>query len=145
MAAAVLDMDNPRTRAAVINRVRELRGRWRFDVVRFRPRRSDRQNRYYHPCFVAPFGDLLREAGNDFTNEDAHELLKHKFLRAEWLNEKTGELETFTRSTAKLDTREFNEYLDRCAAWLTELGIEIPDPADYREPEPKPPAVPAVA
>lgn len=133
MGSAVLDMDDAKIRAKAINRLRDMRGRWRFDVVRYRPRRSDRQNRYYHPCIVSPFGELLREAGNDYTNEDAHELLKHKFLRGEWINEKTGEVCTYTRSTTKLDTAEFNDYLDRCAAWLAELGVEVPDPSGYHE------------
>lgn len=128
MPEMIANMSDDALKARIINRIRQLEGRHRIDVTKYRPRRSDRQNRYYWPCIVKPFGDALREAGNDYTNHQAHEILKHKFLRRENINMATGEVLAFTESTANLDTSEFNEYLDRCAAWLAGLGIEVPDP-----------------
>lgn len=137
MSEAILNFDDPKVRARVANRIREMRGRYRFNVVKYRPRRSDRQNRYYWPCFVHEFGELLRSAGNEMTDEQAHEILKHKFLRREAIDETTGEVMTYTESTTRLDTSEFNTYLDQCAAWLAELGVIVPDAAEYREKDDK--------
>lgn len=136
MVQAVRDLSDEQAKARLINHVRTLRGRWRIDLTQYRPRRSDRQNRYYWPCLVQPFAAWLKEQGNEYTTDDAHEILKHKFLRREHIDRRTGEVMTFTQSTAKLDTSEFNEYLDRCAAWLADFtGIEVPDPQPYHERE----------
>ena len=134
----VVDMDDPRIRAAMMNRIKDMRGRWRFDVCRYRPRRSDRQNRYYWPCFVQPFAQYLMEQGHEGVNEDiAHEFLKARYLKRPIVNKATGELMgEYVESTTELDTGEFNEYLDNCAQFLAErCEIVVPDPSDYHERE----------
>lgn len=128
MAEAILDMSNPITKSRVVERIKRLEGRWRFDVRRYRPRRSDRQNRFYWPCIVQPFGRALREAGNNFTDDDAHEMLKNEFLQVTHVDERTGRRMTCTRSTTKLDTAEFADYVDQCAAYLSAMDIYVPAP-----------------
>lgn len=115
--------------------LRSLDGKWRFTFCRFRKRRTNRQNRYYWPCFVMPLAAFLREQ-EEFTDIDAHELLKHKFLRATKINPKTGEPYDYTRRSRDLSTAEFNDYLDRCAAWLADtFDIVVPSPDEYHEKE----------
>lgn len=136
MPEAIIDMSDARERSRLLNQaLNPLRGRWRFAWKRYRPRRSDRQNRYYWPCFVQPFAAWMRQQGNDVTDEQAHDILKHRFLRVTIAHD-AGEfgVHEYTRSTTELDTGEFNEYLDRCAAWLAEFcGIVVPSPDEYRE------------
>ena len=132
MAEMIANMDDARLRSRIVNAIASKRGMWRIDVTRYRPRRSDRQNRFYWPCCVKPFGEFLREQGEAVTDQDAHAILKHKFLRK--TVEAGGERVDITRSTTDLDTAEFNEYLDACAAWLADMfGFAMPDPADYHE------------
>jgi len=70
------------------------------------------------------------------TDQDAHEILKHKFLRVSITDRSTNEQMAYSRSTRDLDTSEFNTYLDRCAQWLGDMfGIVIPDPTGYHEPQ----------
>ena len=127
-------MSDPKKSTEFLNHVRRLKGVYRFDIRKYRPRRTDRQNSFYWPCFVHPFGQFLREQGQPVTDDEAHEILKHKFLKREVVDESTGEVMTFTGSTTKLDTKEFNEYLDNVAAWLHDFfGVVMPDPTDYHE------------
>lgn len=136
----IVDMSNPRERQLVLSKMRDLQGCWRIEMVKYRRRRTDRQNRYYWPCFVEPFSDFLKAQGESVSSLYAHEILKHKFLRKTAVNRETGEaIGEYTRSTTELSTSEFNEYLDQCAAWLLEMfGIQVPEPEVYRlrdEPE----------
>lgn len=118
--------------------LRRLTGEWRFTVCRYRKRRSDRQNRYYWPVFVGSFARFLRDQGENVTDLEAHEMLKHRHLKTTKVCKSTGEAFDYVRSTTELTTAEFNEYLDRCAVFLAEYcGIVLPDPSDYHEkPEP---------
>jgi hypothetical protein len=110
--------------------------RLEVSVSRYRPRRTDRQNRYYWPAFVKPFGNYLRAAKPYFTDEMAHEVLKRMFLEHSFCDEHTGQVFSFVRSTTTLNTAEFNEYLDKCAAMLaTDCNIHVPPPSVYRERE----------
>lgn len=128
----IVNLDDPTKRSRVCSRINQLRGLYRIRVTKYKPKRSDRQNRYYWSIFVKSFADFLRDQGEAVTDNDAHEYLKHKFLR------KTitagGERQDITRSTTDLTTAEFNTYLDQCAAWLTDMfGIVLPAPGEYRE------------
>ena len=136
MAESIIDFDDGRAKADLLNRLRGLRGKHRVEIVKYRRRRSDRQNRYYWPCFVAPFGHFMREQGENLTDLQCHEILKRMFLRKTAVNWQTGDAFDFTQSTADLNTHDFNQYLDACAVWLADsLGIIVPDPADYHETE----------
>ena len=143
MIERIINMDDGKMVAAFFNKLRELKGVHRFEVRSHRPRRSDRQNRYYWPCFVHEFGEFLRNQGEELTDDHAHELLKHRFLQRSVTDRKTGELLEYSESTTKLDTKEFNAYLDRCAFWLVDMfDIIVPDPADYYEKDDPCPAKP---
>lgn len=132
MGVLIADMSDGRLRGRIVRRIGELRGLYRVEVVRYRPRRSDRQNRYLWPCFVEPFGEFLRAQGEDLTDLEAHGLMKSKFLRK--TVEVGGERMDVVRSTTDLDTAEFNRYLDQLASWLAEMfDIQVPEPRVYRE------------
>jgi hypothetical protein len=134
MPEIIVNMDDAAKRTRIANRINDLRGMYRIEVTRYRRRRSDRQNRFYWPCMVKPFGDFLREQGEGVTDLEAHEILKSRFLRKTITDPKTGTMMDYTRSTTELDTAEFNAYLDMCSAWLANMfGFIMPDPADYHE------------
>lgn len=130
----IVNLDDAVSRAKLINSIRLLHGQHRVEIIKHYPRRTDRQNRYYWPCFVTPFSDWLSDQGDD--PEAAHEILKRRFLTKHITNKDTGESVEWVGSTTKLTTVEFNEYLDKCAQFLAEFcGIEVPEPNIYHEPE----------
>ena len=134
----VFNMDDGKIKRTLIDHVRGLEGSHRVSICKYRPRRSDRQNRYYWPCFVKPFSDWLTESqGEPVTPEQAHECLKRTFLNKLLIHPRTGEVigET-TRSTTELTTVEFNEYLDNVAKLLAELcdyPVAEPDVYHWRD------------
>lgn len=133
MPDVIIDFNSEAERSFLWSKLRGLRGKYRVTVKRYRANRSDRQNRYYWPCFVHPFGQFLREQGEAITDDDAHEMLKLKFLRVVVQDDKAGPLEC-AKSTSRLDKAEFNEYLDRCSHWLNQMfGIVTPEPEIYWE------------
>lgn len=88
--------------------------------------RSNPQNRYYHGVVVPILSEFL-----GYTNEEMHEVLKHKFLRlmAFFPTKSGGENVWITKSTADLDTKCFEEYLSQIRIWASsEIGCYIPDP-----------------
>ncbi len=135
MTEMIVNLDEPREKQMLLQTIRAMNGRKRFSWCEHRARRSDRQNRYLWPCFVQPFGDYLRGHGNEhFTDEMAHAVLKEMFLKTTVIDAETGQEFTYTRSSTELNTVEFNEYLDKIAAFLvTECGFVVPEPNLYRE------------
>ena len=86
-----------------------------------KPHKSERtlpQNSYYWGVVVRTLADEL-----GYCQEDMHMALRIKFLA-----EDRGGL-TVPKSTTKLDTQEFEEYLERIRNWAVDFaGIMIPLP-----------------
>ena len=104
----------------VANHLNLLNGQKVEVVIRkLRSQRSNNQNNYYWGCVL----DILsKETGYEI--DDLHEIMKYKFLKQ---NRKTGM--EYVKSTSKLSTSEFEEYLEKIRRWASiELSIFIPDP-----------------
>lgn len=128
MESAVVNMDDLAAKRALLSKLGTLRGEWRIELVKYRPRRSDRQNRFYWPAIVAPLAQRMAEDDYDVTTpEQAHEILKARFLTVPVVNKTTGEiLGNRVRSTTELTTEEFADYVDRCAAFMADyFGIVV--------------------
>lgn len=129
MKDRIVNLDNEREKNMLLQHVRSLRGMHRVSVKQYRPKRSDRQNRFYHPCIVAPFAEWAREQGNEITDEEAHEFLKAKFLTVEVVDKNGEIIGTTVRSTTSLDVKEFAEYVDKCIRFLNEFcEIQVVEP-----------------
>lgn len=99
--------------------------------IKSQKKRSLPQNAYYWGIVVPMVKQGLREAGYDEvkTNDDAHEVLKHLFLKKEIRSSVDDNAIIIAGSTAELKTVEFNEFLEAVWKWSAEyLGIEIPSP-----------------
>jgi hypothetical protein len=73
--------------------------------------RSLNQNRYYHGVVVRVLADHWA-----LTDQQAHELIKKEFG---------------VRSTAVLETAQFEDFLERVRAWaLTDHGVTVPMPGE---------------
>lgn len=127
MSATVLQIDfnSEPERHMLYKKLRQLRGVYRVEVCRWRPRRSDRQNRRYWPAMVVPFAEFLREQGQVVTELEAHELIKHKLLRKTWQDPKTGERHDYTQSSTDLNLEEFTAFTQAVECWLSDFGIVV--------------------
>lgn len=94
-------------------------------------KRSLPQNAYYWGVCVPMVKDGLYNAGYSEvkTNEDAHEILKHLFLKKKIINHNTEEVIEIAGSTAELEAAEFNNFLEEVWQWAAQyLSINIPEP-----------------
>jgi hypothetical protein len=105
-------------------------GRYKVVISSYK-KRSLPQNAYYWAAMLPMVKDGLREVGyNEVKSlDDAHEILKHLFLKRKLSNDNTGDEIVIPGSTAKLTTIEFNTFIDEVIRWAAEyLGIQIPLP-----------------
>ncbi len=123
----IVDFNNPTQTRLIHDYLRALKGPHRVEVKRYRPRRTDRQNRAYWPAVCFPFAEWLTEQyGEKFDEEDAHYLLKKKFLTRRVRHPKNGKVIEVIGSTTALDTAAFSEYFEKCVHLLAEhCGINV--------------------
>ena len=97
---------------------------WSVDIKLYRKNRSVAQNKLYWK-WITCIGDEI-----GYERDELHAIMADKFLPDE-IVEYGGKQIKKDKSTSRLNTKEFTEYLekiDRFAA--TELGIVLPSPDD---------------
>lgn len=105
-------------------------GDYSITITPNRKTRSNQQNAYLwgvvYPAVL--FG--LQDAGWEITHEEqVHEYCKQAFAAREVINKDTGEVLSLPSSTARMQTAEFNAYVDKIKAFALEyLNITIPEP-----------------
>lgn len=92
-------------------------------ILEIRKQRSAKQNNVWWMYM----GILSDHTG--FTPEEMHEVCKFKFLLTEKVNENTGEVMNFIRSTRDLSSTEMNDLQEKLKVWAAEsLKVVLPDP-----------------
>jgi hypothetical protein len=125
----LVDLSNERIRNRLAAHIQKLTGEYRLSLIRYRPRRSELQSRYYFGVVVKLFHEWCVEQGNDVTPDDCHECLKSRFLSKTVVDRNGEVIGEATLSTSKLTTTEFIAYIEQCAQWLAEFcGIVVPPP-----------------
>jgi hypothetical protein len=96
--------------------------RYEVQIKRYRPKRTNQQNKYYWSTVVQMIAD---ETG--MSKDHTHDALRQKFLTVPG----DGPLRVI-RSTTELTTVEMMKYVDECVLFAAEfLQIVIPQP-DYQ-------------
>ncbi len=101
------------------------RGLWLCTFKAHRETRSSAQNRYWHGVVVKAFAE---HCGYEF--EEAKDALALKLLPIEVTDIQTGEVCVVPGHTSELNTKEFNDLIERAQRLGAELGLYIPDPGD---------------
>lgn len=99
-------------------------------IEKAKKKRSNQQNAFYWGICLPIVRNCLKEAGNNFSIKDVHEILKLKFLKEVVLvDENTGECIERVKSTTQLGTADFMYYIAEiqkmCNEWF---GVVIPEP-----------------
>lgn len=95
-----------------------------LSVKRWRDRRSLKQNSYYHAVVVRMIGEAMGE--DDM--ESVHQALKAECNYEIRVGKDNQEMR-FPLSTARLDTNQMFEYIERCRRFAARFyGLDIPDP-----------------
>lgn len=93
--------------------------------------RSLAQNDHYWgfvlPCVVM----VLQDFGNDHADSEmAHEVCKYRFLPEEAVTQvktPSGFIKQL-RSTKRLTTQQWSDYIERIRVWCAEYGVSVPFP-----------------
>ena len=96
-------------------------------VVEIKPNkltRSNAQNNLYWE-WISIVSDEL-----GYTKDETHALLRDKFLGYNEYQNKKGNNIKELRSTTKLNTTEFKDYLEQIDILMAEYGITLPRPED---------------
>lgn len=80
--------------------------------------------------WMTELADYFTARGFPLNKDDAHDLMRHKFLG--YSEKKIGntEIRPQLRSTTSLDKGEMTEYLERIDAWAVEHGCRLTYPQD---------------
>ena len=94
-------------------------------------KRSLSQNAYWHGVVVSKVKEGLEAKGFQFTPKEVHELLRLKFAVAEKVNEQTGEVIEYIKSTSEMSVGEFMDFMSEVTVWADkEHEITIPAPGE---------------
>lgn len=98
-------------------------GRVTIRVEIERQKRSNQQNKFWHGVVIPLFGE---HCGYEF--DEMKDALALKLLPKEVIDMDTGEVRIVPGHTSDLNTKAFNELIERAQRLGAELGIYIPDP-----------------
>src|SRR5690606_13446660 len=81
------------------------------------------QNAYYWGVVVK-----ILSGHTGISPDEMHELLKYKFLKTFVSDPETGEMIEVSKSTSRLSTKEFTDFIDSIKDWaLNSLNCYIPE------------------
>lgn len=90
--------------------------------------RSVQQNRYYWLVCTM----ISEHTG--FSKEETHAILKSRFLKVEKVNEDSGVIYQYVKSTTELSTVEYEQYMDSVRQFAAEeFGMNVPMPNEQIE------------
>ena len=100
---------------------------WTFDAAPYKKKRSLEQNAYlWSGVYPAIKKHIQESTGDIFTSEEIHESMMAKFIDAK--PKIVLEEIVLVRSTKRMSTVEFIEYVGQIQMYWADNGLVIPDP-----------------
>ena len=117
-------------RAQIADTMRRMEGkRLAISIKEVKRRRSNNQNRYYWGVVIPIITNMFLEAGNNTDENEVHEFLKeHVGGLKTILSDPSGIRRTVVKSSARINTSEFENYMEKVRAWAASFDVEIPLP-----------------
>lgn len=110
---------------------------WNFGtklVIRYEPYTAPRTKSQLglYRIWLRHMADHFSTKGAQYSDDDMHDLCRHKFLGYEERVVGNTELKPQLKSTAsgKIGKAEMSEYMHQIEVWCTELGCYLPYPED---------------
>ena len=99
----------------------------RIELREIRKKRTLDQNGWWHVLVT------LFAIDQGYTKEQAKVHLKRRcdFMRYEFVNEHSGEVELFLRESKRLDTKEMSELIEWTYDYAAQLGCRLPTTEEY--------------
>lgn len=95
----------------------------KIEIKEYKPNRTNLQNRYYWTII----NFISIETGN--AKDSLHEFFKSKFLGQ--IDDRVfGVNISYDKTTTKLNTKEFTDYIEKISIFISDFGLSIPRPED---------------
>lgn len=126
----IVDFASKESKLKLYDNLKKLQEKpYKIEIKRDRDTRSGKQNKYYHAVIVPMISDYT-----GFELDEAHEVLKAKFLKYDRIIEATGEIVSCIKSTTDLDTWEFEQFTEQIRRFAAQdLDLIIPLPNEVLE------------
>lgn len=89
-------------------------------------KRSVEANRRYW-LLLHLIAESIKPAGQSYSAEQWHLYAKSKWIGCDDVRLPNGKVVTIPRSSAELDTGEFNDYMTQLEAWAADRGVYLED------------------
>ena len=109
-----------------IKAIQGLEGVYSIEITKYKKDRTKAQNRLYHMWIEI----ISNETGE--SHDNLCEIFKLRFLGTEKIQSMGYSIE-IPKSTTKLTTQEFTDYLDKIESLALSIDIRLPHPELYNE------------
>ena len=107
-----------------------------IEMKPYKPRRSNRANRYWYGVVVKAFCLFMEEQGESWSSDRAHAFLVLNILGpVDVVNPKTGEVFQTRKETHGMDSAEFSTLIERGHVWLADWGIIVESYQEFQQME----------
>lgn len=117
-------------RVQIADTMRRMEGkRLAISIKEIKRRRSNNQNRYYWGVVIPIVTNMFLDAGNHTDENEVHEFLKeHVGGLKSVLCDPSGVRHTVVKSSARINTMDFEIYMEKVRALAAGFDIQIPLP-----------------
>lgn len=120
-------LKNDEVKQNCISHIQSLDGVWDVEIKKHVKSRTNAQNRLYHMWVEIIANDTVG------SHDDLCEILKLRYLGTEKIEHLGYSIEVI-KSTTKLTTQEFTDYLNKIEGLALSIDIRLPHPEDlYHE------------
>jgi hypothetical protein len=100
-------------------------------ISEYKNPRSSKQNRFYWGYVIPVITEMFRQCGNSAGADEVHEYLKrHVGKLVDVIETPDGQKKFITKSSAKLTTEEWENYINEIRAWAAQFGVAVPFPGE---------------
>lgn len=93
-------------------------GEWfEISLSKKRKKGSHQTHKYWRGVLVPLFRQLFNGFGNDFTSEQTHEILKHKFMIKDVIDNEGVVIGQYAPSSAEWTQEEWGIVIEKAIAW----------------------------
>lgn len=117
-------------RTQIANTMQRMEGkRLAIKISEAKRRRSNSQNAYYWGVVIEQVRQLFADSGTDIDKEECHDFLKqHVGGLKDVVCDPSGARHSILKSSTKLTTRDWEDYMEKIRAWAAQFGCQIPFP-----------------
>lgn len=128
----IIDLDDQAQKGKLFTHLAGLSGKWKLELTKFSPLRSNQQNRYYRIVLNHAAVAMSEVWGYELSPDQAHEFFKLHLLPVRVVSRLSGKTITIGGSTTELSKVQFSEYVDKIKGYILDYcGYSIPDASAY--------------